>query len=292
MPVDQKRLLKPFRKLRKNLKAFPKQPSPGLVHDVRTSSRRIEATLAALALDSKPTVRQLLRRMRSVRKQAGKVRDLDVLTGFASHLDVDEEQECAVQLLEFLGAQRYKKAAKMHTVVRRKSPALRRGLRSCSEQVERFALQGESQRPNDTVRTDVIGLALRLSSELRKPPRLNRSNLHPYRLRVKQLQYVLQIAADGSLEHQRFIEKLKEVKDAIGEWHDWQELLSMAGDVLNHGSDCKLLREIKLVGDQKFQHALAVTHGMRQQYLNLGRNGEVKSKRLPERVLAVASAAA
>ena len=52
MPLDVNRLRKPFRKLRKDLKGFPKQPIPELVHEMRTSSRRIEAMLAALGLES------------------------------------------------------------------------------------------------------------------------------------------------------------------------------------------------------------------------------------------------
>jgi len=292
MPLDRKQLRKPFRKLRKSLSAFPKHPSPDLVHDVRTSSRRIEAIVAALALDSNPDEKRLLRSMKRVRKQAGKVRDMDVLTGFASQLNVNQEQDCIVQLVEFLGSRRYKKAAKMHAIVRTEAPALRRRLQRCSKRVGKFVNKGESQQPDRTAPTDVMALALRLSSELQSPARLTRNNLHPYRLQVKQLQYVLQMAGDRSPEQQRFIEKLKQVKDAIGEWHDWQELLSIAGKVLDHGGTCRVLRELKTISDHKFQHALMMTNEMRKQYLNFCRDGEVRGKRLPEPVLVAAAVAA
>jgi len=292
MPLDRKRLHKPFRKLRKNLKTFPRQPSPDLVHDVRTSSRRIEAIVAALALDSKPGVKRLLRSLNRVRKQAGKLRDMDVLTGFASPLKVDQEQDCVVQLVEFLGSQRYKKAAKMQAIVREQAPTLRRRLQLCSKRVEKFVGKDESQQPNRTAPAEVTGLALRLSSELQRPPRLTRSTLHPYRLQVKQLQYVLQLAGDQPPEQQRFVEKLKQVKDAIGEWHDWQELLSIAGKVLDHGGNCRVLQELKSICDHKFEHALVVTNEMRMQYLNFRRDGEIRGKRLPEPVLAAATVAA
>lgn len=292
MPLEQKQLHKPFRKLRKGLKSFPKQPSPDLVHDVRTSSRRIEAIVAAMALDSKPDVKRLRRRMSRVRKQAGKVRDMDVLTGFASQLQLDQEQDCVVRIVEFLGSRRYKKAAKMQAIVREEAPALRRLLQRCSKRIEKVLGNGESQRDDRTAPADVTALALRLSSELQSPARLTRYNLHPYRLQVKQLQYVLQMAGDESPERQRFVEKLKQVKDAIGEWHDWQELLSIAGKVLDHGGNCKLLRELKSICDHKFQHALVATNEMRKQYLNLRRDGEVRGKRLPEPVLTAAAIAA
>lgn len=292
MPLEQKQLHKPFRKLRKSLKAFPKHPSPDLVHDVRTSSRRIEAIVAALTLYSKPGVKRLLRRMSRVRKQAGKVRDMDVLTGFASQLNVDQEQDCVVRLVEFLGSQRYKKAAKMHAIVREEAPALRRRSQRCSKRVEKFVGKNESQQPERTAPADVTALALRLSSELQSPAQLTRNNLHPYRLQVKQLQYVLQLEGDKSPERQRFVEKLKQVKDAIGEWHDWQELLSIAGKMLDHAGNCKVLRELNSICDHKFQQALVVTNEMRKQYLNFRRDGEVRGKRLPEPVLAAAAVAA
>lgn len=292
MPLDRKQLHKPFRKLRKGLKGFPKQPSPDLVHDVRTSTRRIEAIVAALTLDSKPDVKRLLRRMSRVRKQAGKVRDMDVLTGFASQLSVDQEQDCVVQLVEFLGSQRYKKAAKLYSIVRDEVPALRRRLQQCSRRVEKFVGKGESPQNDRTAPADVTALALRLSSELQSPAQLTRNNLHPYRLQAKQLQYVLQMGGDESPEKQRFVEKLKQVKDAIGEWHDWQELLSISGKVLDHDGNCRVLREIKSTCDHKFQHALVVTNEMRKQYLNFRRDGEVRGKRLPEPVLAAAAVVA
>lgn len=100
------------------------------------------------------------------------------------------------------------------------------------------------------------------------------------------------MAGDQSPEQQRFVEKLKQVKDAIGEWHDWQELFSIAGKVLDHGGNCRVLRELKSICVHKFQHALMVTNEMRKQYLNFRRDGEVRGKRLPEPVLAAAAFAA
>jgi len=42
-----------------------------------------------------------------------------------------------------------------------------------------------------------------------------------------------------------FLEKLGEVKDAIGEWHDWEELIAMATQLLDHGTSCKLIKHLK-----------------------------------------------
>ena len=69
--------------------------------------------------------------------------------------------------------------------------------------------------------------AIKLSSQLKSPPRLSRSTLHPYRLKVKELRDVLQLS-DRTADKD-FLKELGEVKDAIGEWHDWEELTSIAG---------------------------------------------------------------
>ena len=68
-------------------------------------------------------------------------------------------------------------------------------------------------------------------------------------------------------EHQKFIDKLTKVKDAMGEWHDWHELSEVARELLNHGSECKLLRELKAVRDTKYCRALFLANEMRNTYL-------------------------
>jgi hypothetical protein len=81
---------------------------------------------------------------------------------------------------------------------------------------------------------------------------------------VKELRYVLQLANDS--DHQQFVEKLGEVKDAIGEWHDWEELIGIANAVIDHGSNCKLLRELRMTSNSKFARALSLANDMRDTY--------------------------
>jgi CHAD domain-containing protein len=101
MSLDPAKVQEPLRKLRKLLKTFPGRPSPEQMHNLRTRSRRIEAMLQALMLTSRRNEKRLLQELAPVRKKAGKVRDMDVLTGFSSGLHEDEKQ-CLVELLEYL----------------------------------------------------------------------------------------------------------------------------------------------------------------------------------------------
>ena len=63
MAVDANRAQKPARKLRKLLRKMPKLPTAEQVHDLRTDSRRLEATLQALSLDSGNNGRRILKQL-------------------------------------------------------------------------------------------------------------------------------------------------------------------------------------------------------------------------------------
>jgi ADP-heptose:LPS heptosyltransferase len=97
-------------------------------------------------------------------------------------------------------------------------------------------------------------------------------------------------------EHHKFIDKLSEVKDAIGEWHDWDELSGIARELLNHGSLCKLLRELKAVRDTKYERALLLAKEMRNTYLpwkaKAGTSKGRQARRLAHPVLVATSAIA
>ena len=96
MSLDIDRIDKPIRTLRKFLKKVPKRPGVEQIHDLRTSSRRFETEVDAFGLSSKPNERRLLPDLRRIRKRAGKIRDLDVLTGHLLGLVVNGEQDCII----------------------------------------------------------------------------------------------------------------------------------------------------------------------------------------------------
>ncbi|MFL6303303.1 MAG: CHAD domain-containing protein [Candidatus Sulfotelmatobacter sp.] len=264
MPLDQDKLESSFRKLRKSLKSVPKQPSPDEVHDLRTRTRRLESTLHALMLDQKQDGQRLLQIVSPIRKKAGKVRDMDVLTNFAASL-ANDDQECRTQLLEHLGARRLQSARRLRDTVAQKRQKARRRLGQYSRFIgSSVTASRKNGSNNQRWPAEATATALQLSSELTAWPRLNASNLHPYRLKVKELRYVLQLAEGQDSE---FIDGLGEVKDAIGEWHDWNELAAAATETLDHGSRCKVLKQIRETATAKFDHALSLAEAMRKKFL-------------------------
>jgi predicted ATP-dependent protease len=153
---------------------------------------------------------------------------MDVLISDASTIHPPAEEGCALQLLEHLRARRRKEAKKLHAELRRLGPKLRKELKRTPALVKK-AIQDHNETSDQTgLVPHAAAAAVNLLIQLATPSRLGRQNLHRYRLRVKELSNMLQMAAVPS--HPRFVDELVQVKDAIGEWHDWEELVSIAAE--------------------------------------------------------------
>lgn len=261
MAVDLTGIKKTVAKLRKLATKLPKQPSPEQVHKLRTNSRKLEAALGSLAFDSGKRHSRLMKQVARIRKRAGKVRDLDVLTANLAGVRAEEETECAVKLLEYLGSERHRQASKLHRLVRTERHKFRARLRRTAHHV-RKVLQANHSGPASLA----AARALQLSSELATPRRLHRGNLHSYRLKVKELRYVLQLANGHD---RKFLDDLADVKDAIGDWHDWQELIARADEVLDHGAGCRLLQKLKQISDARYEKAMGLVAQLRRNYLRI-----------------------
>ena len=136
------------------------------------------------------------------------------------------------------------------------------------------------KNPSDTDATPVtMARALKLSTELNSTTRLDRRNLHAYRLKVKELRNVLQLSDHAN--EQEFVAKLGEVKDAIGEWHDWEELIGIATPLLDHGASCKVLKHLSSTSKSKYEHAISLVDQLQNNYLRarVTRRGSRRDKK-------------
>jgi hypothetical protein len=188
-----------------------------------------------------------------------------------------------VRLIEHLGAARKNHARKLHRAITKRSGGARSGLKSVSARLEKLLCADGKKKDCDPAEApaQATASALKLESKLFEPAHLSRANLHPYRLRVKELHNVLRT---GENDHNHdFVQALNSVKDSIGEWHDWEELLAIAKDVLDH-ANCKLTRELKSTADRKYAGALAQAESMRKKYLRIDRhkNTRINRKGVPE----------
>ncbi len=304
MPLNSRELSRRLQKLRKSLKNFPHDPTVDEVHDLRTRARRVEYILEALELDQAGNEKTVLDHLKSIRTRAGEVRDRDVFTSYVVGLGTEDEPGCIIRLLQHLGVQRHRHALKLHSLLQRDARELRRRLRRTQRKVEslvkRFAKTKVDLKrqpsPGEEAPLHAVSVALRLSKELAAVTHLGPKNLHSYRIEVKRLRSVLEMAGEETGEQRRLIDELKRVQDAIGEWHDWVALTGIAEEVLRHGKNCGVVKRIRDLADSKYNQALRITEELRQKYLRgtgtrekAGKSASSRRTKLPLPVLAATS---
>jgi CHAD domain-containing protein len=265
MEIERDNVEKPLRKLRKALKRFPNDPSRGEVHSLRTNARQLEAIVDALMLDSKKKTRQLLKSVAPVRKAAGDVRDMDVLVGNVLALSRSDGDDSLVRLVEHLGERRVESARDLSHTVAAKRKAARRSLKQYAQ------LVGREFHGKKRILTSAEPVAVELVTELTGWPELNEENIHPFRIKVKQLRYMLQLSKNAD---KKIVEALGQVKDLVGDWHDWQELAKIARGVLDPQEDRPALQKIDEIGNRKFKNALTKANAARNKYFSNGWHGE------------------
>jgi CHAD domain-containing protein len=291
MALNARELGRRLRQLRKSLKGFSRKPTVDEVHALRTRARRVEFILEALDLDSAGNEQKILGHLKAIRTRAGKARDGNVFTSHVVGLSIKHDPGCVIRLVQYLGVERYRHANKLSTLVQRDAHDLRRRLKRSERKMEslvkRFAnskldLKREPAKDGDAP-IHAMSVALGLSRELSSVTHLGPKNLHSYRIEVKRLRYVLEMAEEETGEQHRLIEELELVQDAIGEWHDWVELSGIAHDVLQHGKNCAVTRKIEETARKKFDEALRITEQLRQRYLRPsgpgGKFGKSKSQK-------------
>ncbi len=268
MADELERVRKALRELRKTLKSLPGDPPPKEVHKLRTTTRRVEAIATAVPLTGGKKSRQLLKSIETIRKTAGGVRDMDVLTANARKLARYSAGDSLARLLEHLKNAREQYATQLVAALNHKRKAVRQRLKEYSKLV-RFALppgdfgssaNGHRGHSHDGVHTS----AMNLVRELAAWPTLDASNIHAFRLKVKELRYTLQLDADAD---PALVDTLTDVQRRIGDWHDWQELKEIAREALNLERDAALLARIDKTAKQKLERALSAANGLRGKYL-------------------------
>jgi CHAD domain-containing protein len=256
-------LQKDVAQLRKSLKRLPKHAPPEGVHRLRSQIRSLEAIMDALARGREREVHHLLKPLILVRKAAGRVRDMDVLVELACSLSTAHDSDL-VQLLEYLGGRRMKTALKLQHIIAAQREDTLRSLQRCSRFIEEsLASSMKTSSTNQKSPANTLTIVLNLSTELVNWPRIHKDNLHSYRLKVKQLRYVLQLITDGDT---KFVAALSKAKDMIGEWHDWNELAAITERVVDHDPRCEVRKQVQLITKQKLKRAISVANEIRRKY--------------------------
>ena len=268
MKLEPAHVEKPLKRLRKQLSGFSPNPRPEEVHSLRTHTRRLEATVAALEMGKEKASRRLVKAITPVRKAAGKVRDMDVLMGDVLTLGENHDSEATVRLLAHLAKVRIRSARKLRNVIRAQEADVRRFLKKSSRRMLK-------KLENDSAAADGEAAPQISMTELSHWPELNAENLHLFRIRIKELRYMLQLSPQTD---EKLVDALGGVKDSIGEWHDWVELFKIAQKVLDPHSDRSILKRIEDTGQQKLECALATARQLRARYFPAPGPGKASRK--------------
>ncbi len=269
------RLERPLRQMRNLLKRLPNDPAPEQVHMLRTRARRIEAAAAALEPVSGKAARQLVKAIKPLRKAAGGVRDMDALIedllAMPRHGIDGPPNGSLARLMKHLEGLRRQRAGALMDMLSRQRKTVRRKLKKFARTVEPAASGKKPVRIEEArvlASDDGAGPpASERIDELRRWPKLNERNLHSFRIKIKELRYVLQLFPDAD---ERLIAALGKAKDEIGDWHDWRLLRTIAQKQLGKQADKMLLRDIRLAERRKFSRALASAETLRNRYLQAG----------------------
>jgi CHAD domain-containing protein len=142
-------------------------------------------------------------------------------------------------------------------------------LKACSKSAESgldaassSKAKGKDSQKSREKSADSMATSLQIEQELREWPTLTDKNIHPFRLKVKELRYVLQL---GQNSDSKLVAELGNVKDQIGLWHDWKELAAISSKVLDHGAGCPIAAQIRSRTREELKKALE--SALRAQYL-------------------------
>ncbi len=218
--------------------------------------------MGALQLNERRGGKRLSKAVATICSRAGKVRDMDVLLEFAATLSGCDDEQCLLQLLAHLRAQRDKSVRKFHSMIEETRKQTSQDLKQFEHYLQKHsdnaAWHDSKQQAWEAETAENARESVRIFLDW---PKLSEKNLHPFRLQVKQMINLLVLL---EAPKKRLFHRLDVTKDAIGEWHDWTILAAIASKVLNHQS-CPMRKDIDATVKRKLAQAVAVATLLRKQ---------------------------
>jgi CHAD domain-containing protein len=224
------------------VKLADKEMSPKGVHRLRTTIRRIESLVsyAHPALEKK--LERSLEKLAHLRKLAGKVRDLDVQIGLLNALGNGSTIQDRKVLAELLKKKRERQATRLGSALGKLQGS--KFIARMNRIAEKAgAMQNGANRPLAPL-VEARSQLAEMANEFSSSQRLGRSRLHEARISLKRIRYLAELAEESPAQ-KVFIHELKAVQDAVGDWHDWQELSATAEKRFSERVNCALLREVR-----------------------------------------------
>jgi CHAD domain-containing protein len=230
------------------------QASPKSVHRLRTTIRRIESLIAYTHPDLGKKQQKALEDLGALRKRAGKVRDLDVQMSLLGAMANGSTAGDRRVLTDLLKGKRERQAARLSSAARKLQASKffvhldRIGQEAGAAASGRDA----SATPMEQARQQLSNLAAEFISQQPIRPRL----LHEVRIRMKMIRYLAELGEETA-EQQRLLAKMKSVQDALGDWHDWEEVAKTTEKQFGDRANCPLLAEVRALFAARYSAATA-----------------------------------
>ncbi len=261
------------RRLGRLLGQVAKKPQAEIVHQFRTTTRRIEAMLEAVAPEPDRTQRKLMKRLAKLRRRAGRVRDMDVQMSLLRSLKIGRDGHRKERLMQELVDRRGRREKKLLAALDGDAARdLRKRLKKTFDRLNllRVPVSEADPEPSRPVFSPVQ-VALRMFVRVaRAQGPLREDNLHAYRLETKHVRYVAEMAGEDRTA-QKIVAELKRMQDAIGEWHDWLELSERAQKLLAPAPESPLVAALQNVTRAKYREAINVCTEGRKTLLDLAK---------------------
>lgn len=247
MPIDSKRSRAVFQKLERDLLDLSPKPRANSVHRFRTGTRRLQILLGELSPKFDRSEKKLLKLLGRIRKRAGKVRDLDMQSAALRSLKVPREPRRKTQLVNHLIELRGRQEKKLRKELDKSA------IREIRKRLKRASRRFDAEAGRDPL---AAARAMLESLQPSNPP-LTEAMLHQYRILTKRARYAAEFAKPSPAA-EKFIAEMKNLQDALGDWHDWLTLTQTAGKHLGEVRDSSLVAELHNVTGAKFRHAVAL----------------------------------
>ncbi len=205
---------------------------------------------------------RLLKIIKPLHRAAGNVRDIDVLEIKVRSLLRRTQDQSFRRLLVHLKLIRAERADELVNALSRDRKTVRRCLKRLSKEIENQVHYFHSATHR----------MYQIVDELRAWSQPGARNLHAFRIRIKELCYLLQMMAGANIE---FMKELEYAKAQIGAWHDWKELRRIAKDILSPVDDLAATAKIAGTESTKLRLAINAAQSLKSHYLMTHRTSEL-----------------
>lgn len=228
--------------LSSTLAGLREEISPKRVHRLRTTIRRIESLIAFAEPEVGKKQERAIGALALLRKRAGRVRDLDVQLTLLGALGNTSTSADRKLLADSLKRKREKQMERLRVALgETKEQRFRAIFDAIKVQAEAaLPLLDESAEPLERAKRELA----QIGDEYASPAKPKVSALHEVRIRLKKVRYLAEVGEE-SAEQKEFLAKMKTVQDALGSWHDWEELAKTAEKQFGDRMNCPLLVEVR-----------------------------------------------